>query len=719
MKSSAKKAASLLSLVLTLCLGASALALWTWAPVPADAAAGDYYAPITAQSGTALLGQVHDLIVGTHTHYSSYAECKSYASTTDPALNGEKGVLEFYTHETMTSFSGTKGTWNREHVWPQNLSKEGGSGSQLWGTSNAGSDMHHIRPSEGMLNNSRGNKKYGNVTNGTPEYSQTTSGSNSELGGYSNSSTFMPLDNVKGDAARIVMYVYTHYNTASRVYGTKESKGSGTLPITNIISASSESAAFDLLIEWNESDPVDDIEKTRNEAVYKIQGNRNPFIDHPEYAEAIWGDGTAVGGGGTDVGGGQGGTTEPTTPAETFHPLTEPEEGTYYLGMNVNGTYYYAQSQLVNNYYIDTTTDINSASEYTLTKQGDGWIIKTGSKYLELPIVTGTDNKQHPNPKFNSSQTSGKTWTWDASNNIFTWTDGDDTAFLGNYNGKTSIAGAFISYINSDYHAQLGTYGTGGTQGGGTVDPDPTPVDPDPAPVTPTGNTFTITLDSFQLTDGYGFKTWSAGGVSGIAYIFGGSGSFSNTGMQFNKSKDSYYLASTTAAPGAIRSVTVKLNSGNERPWKLLTSDTAYGEVAGKPTDGTDHGTKTVTADGVTWTLDGDDTYFALTYESEETKAACYLESIVIEYEKAAEPDTPVDPGTTDTPVTPDNPDNPDTPVDPGTTDTPVNPDDPGTTEPSDPVTKPKRGCGGAVGFAGIAVFAVAGAAVLFCRKKR
>ena len=77
--------------------------------------------------------------------------------------------------------------------------------------------------------------------------------------------------------------------------------------------------------------------------------------------------------------------------------------------------------------------------------------------------------------------------------------------------------------------------------------------------------------------------------------------------MQFNKSKESYYLASTTAAPGAIRSVTVKLNSGSERPWKLLTSDTAYGEVAGKPTDGTDRGTKTVTADGVTWTLDGDD----------------------------------------------------------------------------------------------------------------
>ncbi len=701
MKSSAKKAASLLTFALSLCLGASALALWTWTPVPADAAAGDYYAPITAQSGTALLGQVHDLIVNTHKTYTSYDDCKrmSYIEETDPSLDGE-GILEFYTHETMTTgFGSSAGILNREHVWPKSLGN--------WETSNAGADLHHIRPTETRLNGDRGNKKYGEVTNGTPQYSRTTSGANSQLGGYANSSTFMPLDNVKGDAARIVMYVYTHYNTASRVYGTKESRGSGPLSFTNIISAGSESAAIDLLLEWNESDPVDAIETTRNEAVYKIQGNRNPFIDHPEYAEAIWGDGTAVGGGGTDVGGGQGGTTEPATPAETFHPITEPEEGTYYLGMNVNGTYYYAQSQLVNNYYIGTTTDINSASEYTLTKQGDGWIIKTGSKYLELPIVTGTDNKQHPNPKFNSSQTSGKTWTWDASNNIFTWTDGDDTAFLGNYNGKTSIAGAFISYINSDYPAQLGTYGTGGTQGGGTVDPDPVDPDPDPnpvdpGPVTPTGDTFTITLDSFDLTEGYGFKTWSAGGVSGTAFIFGGSGSFSNTGMQFNKSKESYYLASTTAAPGAIRSVTVKLNSGSERPWKLLTSDTAYGEVAGKPTDGTDRGTKTVTADGVTWTLDGDDTYFALTYELEDAKGVCYLESIVIEYEKAA----PVDPEPSD----PDTPVDPETPSDPNT---PADPETPGTEQ------KPKRGCGGAVALSGVAAFVAAGAAVLFCRKKQ
>ena len=76
---------------------------------------------------------------------------------------------------------------------------------------------------------------------------------------------------------------------------------------------------------------------------------------------------------------------------------------------------------------------------------------------------------------------------------------------------KPAFAGAFISYINSDYPAQLGTYGTGGTQGGGTVDPDPVDPDPDPnpvdpGPVTPTGDTFTITLDSFDLTEGYGLR---------------------------------------------------------------------------------------------------------------------------------------------------------------------------------------------------------------------
>ncbi len=249
----------------------------------------DYYSSVTALNGNALLGQLHDLTVSTHKYYSTYDDCHYKGSITDPG-QGNNTVLEFYTHIDISySQWANSGGWNREHVWPKSLS------NGLWKTVGSsarggGSDLHHIRPAETDLNSRRGNKLYGEVSNGSPQY---TSGSVKALGGYADGSVFEPLDNVKGDVARIIMYVYTHYNKASAVNGTVESAyTSGNLPITNIISAGGTDRAWDLLLRWNKMDPVDDIERNRNEAVYEIQGNRNPFIDNESYADAIWGGGT-------------------------------------------------------------------------------------------------------------------------------------------------------------------------------------------------------------------------------------------------------------------------------------------------------------------------------------------------------------------------------------------------------------------------------------------
>lgn len=256
---------------------------FTSASVAQAVGSADYYSSITATSGTALSGQLHDLTVSTHKTYSSYDDCHYKATQTDPG-KGSNTVMEFYTH-TDIAFSkwDVAGGWNREHVWAQSLS------NGLWGKTGAGGDLHHIRPAEKDLNNHRGNKLYGEVSNGSPEYTSVTN----HLGGYSNGNVFEPLDNVKGDVARIVMYVYLHYNRASTVGGSIESKlTAGNLPITNIISAGGADNAWKLLLNWNKLDPVDDIERLRNDEAYRIQGNRNPFIDNESYAGAIWGDGT-------------------------------------------------------------------------------------------------------------------------------------------------------------------------------------------------------------------------------------------------------------------------------------------------------------------------------------------------------------------------------------------------------------------------------------------
>lgn len=283
---------SAVCLAVAMCFGLLAVANTVSSEYVAVEAA-DYYAGITAKSGNELLGQVHDLITKTHKKYTSYNDCKS-SSMVVKTDKGSKNntVMDFYTQTDMSSSwgSGNIGTWNREHVWCQSLS------NGMWGTSGAGSDMHHIRPSESGLNSTRGNDKFGEVNGGSPAYLKDTNGSKKEIGGYKSGGTFEPLDNVKGDVARIVMYVYTHYNTYRNVYGTTNGSGNsgyfGTLNFTNVVTASSESKAIEMLVEWNAQDPVDQIETARNDAVYSIQGNRNPFIDHPEYVNAIWAGGS-------------------------------------------------------------------------------------------------------------------------------------------------------------------------------------------------------------------------------------------------------------------------------------------------------------------------------------------------------------------------------------------------------------------------------------------
>lgn len=531
-------AAALMFGVVTVGGGAAAV-------VYTDAAEGNYYSSITATQGTQLLGQLHDLIVETHTKYTSYDSYGSYVYKMDPGSKSNS-IREFYTHETMTTgLGGNVGQFNREHVWPKSLS------NNLWKNDRGGADLHHLRPTEVSLNSTRNNDLYGEVDGGQAAYSKSGA-----LGGYRSDGVFEPLDNVKGDAARIILYMYVHYNTYTNAafggYASTNGKGAsncfGNLPITNVISASNADAAFDLLIKWNEEDEPDEVERTRNEYVQSVQGNRNPFIDHPEYASAIWGDGSYV----PPV-------SDITPTALTISPSV--------VNMSVGGT-----------------------ANLTVTA---------------TPSNASTSVKWSVEPK-----------------NVVTVVDGKLTAYA---EGQATVTATSTLASNVTASVQVTVVKS---QGGGD-----------------TAGSFTITLDSFDLTEGYGFKTWSAGGVKGTAFIFGGSGEYSSTGMQFNKSKASYYLASTTATSGPIKSVTVKANAATtaDREWKLLTSSSAYGEVAGKPTNGNDHGTKSVTTNGTTWEVSGSDTFFALTYELTETKGASYLDSITVEY-AASQGETPPTP---------------------------------------------------------------------------
>lgn len=169
---------------------------------------------------------------------------------------------------------------NREHSFPK--SWFGGEVYPMY------TDLTMIIPTDGYVNQRRSNHPYGvcegGITYTNEELNVSMKGKigNSTYDGYSQT-VFEPDDEYKGDFARIYFYMVTCYKSQVGSW-----PGSGQLDSSNDYKAFSD-WSLQLLMEWHRADPVSAKEISRNEAVYVKQGNRNPFVDHPELAEYIWG----------------------------------------------------------------------------------------------------------------------------------------------------------------------------------------------------------------------------------------------------------------------------------------------------------------------------------------------------------------------------------------------------------------------------------------------
>ncbi len=169
------------------------------------------------------------------------------------------------------------------------MNKEHGVPNSWWGhTKNAAySDLHHLMPSDSEANNRKGNFGMGVVTsttynNGCIKVGKGSGGNNGTI------QLWEPADEWKGDFARAYFYVATAYEELSMV----QSEGANSMQANTYPKL--QPWCTQLYRQWNKQDPVDDLERKRNEAVYAIQGNRNPFVDYPTLAEYIWGDSTTV-----------------------------------------------------------------------------------------------------------------------------------------------------------------------------------------------------------------------------------------------------------------------------------------------------------------------------------------------------------------------------------------------------------------------------------------
>lgn len=241
-----------------------------------------YYNTAEGLNGTALRSALHQIIKD-HNSLGYAALWNAYQTTDKRPDNGK--VWDIYSDrpgstppyyftfgsDQCGSYDSENDCYNREHSWPQSYFND---------NEPMRSDLFHVYPTDGWVNNKRNNFAYGEVS--APAW---TSMNGSKLGpntypGYSGT-VFEPIDSFKGDLARTYFYMATRYYT--------EDGGWNNWAMAN--KAELKPWAIAMLLEWHHNDPVSLKEVNRNNAVYAKQNNRNPFIDYPEYADCIWGTG--------------------------------------------------------------------------------------------------------------------------------------------------------------------------------------------------------------------------------------------------------------------------------------------------------------------------------------------------------------------------------------------------------------------------------------------
>ncbi len=240
---------------------------------------------VTGLKGDDLLEQLAKIMILKHRYYTSYGECRGAMAFADEDPNDPSKIITFYAGVSIDNTWGLGNVYNREHVWCKSLS--GGLFPKVSnGNRNAGTDIHQLKPTISSVNSARGNSKYADLGKSGRELKYNNQG----IGCYEENDKFEPRDGIKGDVARILMYMYTHYS--NEIDNNSTFQYAGALNITNIVytSSNTKDAAWDLLLKWNELDPVDEFEIHRNNYCASITGVRNPYIDHPEYATLIWGD---------------------------------------------------------------------------------------------------------------------------------------------------------------------------------------------------------------------------------------------------------------------------------------------------------------------------------------------------------------------------------------------------------------------------------------------
>ena len=227
---------------------------------------GTYYADAMGKSGTELRNALHTIIK--NQTKLTYDQVWNALKDTDQDPSNAGNVIEIYSGRSIskTLNGGGVDDWNREHVWAKS---HGGFGT----ATGPGTDVHHLRPEDVTVNSTRSNLDFDNGGTAVAQCADC----------WSDADSFEPRDAVKGDVARMILYMAIRYEGGDGWPDLEpnQSTGNGSAPYIGRLS---------VLLAWNAGDPPDAFEMRRNDRIHTTwQHNRNPFIDHPEWANAIFG----------------------------------------------------------------------------------------------------------------------------------------------------------------------------------------------------------------------------------------------------------------------------------------------------------------------------------------------------------------------------------------------------------------------------------------------
>jgi endonuclease I len=224
-----------------------------------------YYRTAIGLSGSALKSELNR-IIRTNAKLT-YDQVWNALKLTDQDPANANNVILLYSgrSQAKSTNGGNPNDWNREHVWAK-------SHGDFGTATGPGTDIHHLRPEDVSVNGVRGNKDFdtgGSTVSEAP-------------GNYTDADSWEPRNAVKGDVARMIFYMAVRYEGGDGYPNLEmnNSVNNGTAPYLGKLS---------VLLAWNTQDPPDAFEKRRNQVIYdQFQHNRNPFVDHPEWARSIW-----------------------------------------------------------------------------------------------------------------------------------------------------------------------------------------------------------------------------------------------------------------------------------------------------------------------------------------------------------------------------------------------------------------------------------------------